>query len=120
MNAFGGFRPRKLGGDAARERERALLRRKMLLCAIAGAALVLLTLGPWHLARISTVEARVEVLEQDNRRLGEEAGVARLALEMERATTSGLERQLAELTDALKKNRAELEFLKSRSATPKG
>ncbi|MDO9599927.1 MAG: hypothetical protein Q7J47_19610 [Azoarcus sp.] len=116
MKFLGGFRARKLGDDAARARELARVRLRMALAACGGALLVLVVGGVWHINVSAESEARVALLEQENRRLVEELGVGRLALEMEKATSSGLERQLAEINDTLMKRQAELQFLKSQAA----
>lgn len=118
MKFPGGFRPRKLGDDAARARELARVRLRIALAACSGALLVLVVGAGWHFNASAASEARIAQLELENRRLVEELGVGRLALEMERATSSGLERQLAEINDTLMKRQAELQFLKSQ-ATPK-
>lgn len=92
------------------------MRLRLVLAACGGALVALVAAGFWHAEDKSASEGRIAQLEQENRRLVEELGVGRLALEMERATSSGLERQLAELNEALMKRQAELEFLKSRAA----
>lgn len=115
MKLLGGFRAQKLGGDAARAREIARLRLSLMLAAGAGVLVTLVIGGIWQSNATSRLEARMSQLEQENRRLGEELGVARLALEMERATITGLERQLGEVNEKLKARQAELEFLKAQS-----
>lgn len=116
MKYLGGYRPRKLGDEAVQARERARLRLRLLAAAACGVILTLIAGGIWQFKVNAATEARLAQLEQDNSRLAEDLGVSRLALEMERATSSGLERQLAELNDALTKRQAELEFLRKQAA----
>lgn len=116
MNRFGGFKPRRLGEDAARERLAARSRMRVLASGAIGAVLAcVVVLAVENLAGDDD-RARIDTLEQENRRLGDELGVGRLALEMERATRAELERQLADMNEALKKRQSELVFLKSQLA----
>lgn len=118
MKYPGAYRPRKLGDDAVQVRELSRLRLRMLAAAACGMVVTLIAGGIWQFKVNAETQARLTQLEQDNSRLAEELGVSRLALEMERATSSGLERQLAELNDALTKRQAELEFLRQLTAPP--
>lgn len=119
MKYPGAYRLRKLGDDAAQVREDARVRLRMLLAGFGGALAMLLIGGIWQFKVNAETEAKLAQLEVDNIRLAEELGVSRLALEMERATSSGLERQIAELNDALMKRQAELEFLRQQAMPQK-
>ncbi|AWI74882.1 hypothetical protein CEW83_06320 [Parazoarcus communis] len=119
MNRFAGFRPRRLGEDVVSDRIAAHQRKLVIGAALGGALLTFLICLVWYLDTDLAHGVKVQALEQDNQRLAEELSVGRLALEMERATRAELERQLAELNEALKKRQAELAFLKSRTASPK-
>ena len=116
MNRFGGFKPQRLGDDAARDRMASRRRLRLILSVAAGVGVTLLLAYAWSLKVEREFGVRVEALEQENRRIADELSVGRLALEMERATRAELERQLADLNDTLKRRQAELEFLKSRPA----
>lgn len=116
MNRIGGFKPQRLGDDAVRDRVASKRRLRLIVSVAAGIGVTLVFAYAWSLKIERAFGERVEALEQENRRLGEELSVGRLALEMEQATRAELERQLTELNDKLKRREAELEFLQSRPA----
>ncbi len=54
-----------------------------------------------------------ETLEKENLRLREDSERARLALEVEKATRDGLEKQISELNEQFNRLKSELEFFRS-------
>ena len=61
-------------------------------------------------------KSQLSVLEQENSELRSELDKARFEFEVERATRSELERQLASLTEKLRQTEEELAFMKAATA----
>ncbi len=81
----------------------------LLIAVLAGAG------NRYFQAHLETMR-RVGELEQENTRLSEDADRARLAMEVEKATRSQLEKQIAELNDQLNRLKGELGFFKSQGS----
>lgn len=117
MRWLGGYRPSRLGEDAVSDRDARARHMRWLL---AGAGVLILlafaAYGFFMQKASRSLEQQLADNQAESRRAVEELSVARLALDVERATRLELERQLADINDQLKKRKAELEFLKSRGA----
>ncbi len=81
----------------------------LLIAALAG-------VGSQYLQAHREVMRRVGELEHENTRLREDADRAKLAMEVEKATRSQLEKQIAELNDQLDRIKGELGFFKSQGS----
>lgn len=117
MRWLGGYRPSRLGEDAVSDRDARVRHKRWLLGGIGVLVLFALAAYGFGMQKASrNLEQQLADNQAESRRAVEELSVARLALDVERATRLELERQLADINDQLKKRKAELEFLKSRGA----
>lgn len=117
MKWLGGYRPSRLGEDAETDRDARARHRRWLLAGAGVVALLAFAAYSLSMQKVSrSLEQQLADNQAESRRAVEELSVARLALDVERATRLELERQLADINDQLKKRKAEVEFLKSRGA----
>lgn len=87
--------------------------RRMLAAVLGIAVAALLLFGAGYLTGHSAPTTHAGALERDNAALKDELGKARLDLELELATRSEVERQLAETKERLRQTEQELAFIRA-------